>query len=477
MAKADGFCPYIGLQPYSVEDRDYFFGREEDRETIAANLLSAPLTIMYGDSGVGKTSVLQAGVVPFLEAVPDVTVVLFNTWQESVKTGQQATFLSSLRLKAEIVRAVNERTGEKLSVRDTPLDELLVQAAYVTRSTLILILDQFEEYFRYRPTEDIEDPFDADLARVVNRRDVDANVLFAVRQDGLSLLDRFQGRIPHLFANRLRLEHLDREAARAAIEKPVEQYNRLRTGDGGAIQLEAGLVEAVLDELGTGQVALGEIGRGGVVADQTSSGAPIETAYLQLVMTRLWDEEVRAGSRTLRLATLQKLGGAGNIVRTHLDTVVNQLPRRQRKVAASLFRYLVTPSGQKIAYTCTDLTNYAKTDPQETQEVLRRLSEPSIRLLRPVSSDTAEEGETLYEIFHDKLGPAVIDWQASFWRRHRRKRRLIVLLGVVAVITFIVVAFGLTAEGPVLEETGFFLLVFLPFLVVGFILGILWKVD
>lgn len=50
-------CPYIGLQAYSEAEREYFFGREQDTETIAANLLTAPLTLLYGASGVGKTSV------------------------------------------------------------------------------------------------------------------------------------------------------------------------------------------------------------------------------------------------------------------------------------------------------------------------------------------------------------------------------------------------------------------------------------
>ncbi len=58
------FCPYKGLQPYTEEDRDYFFGRERDQEIIASNLFAASLTVLYGASGVGKSSVLRAGVVP-----------------------------------------------------------------------------------------------------------------------------------------------------------------------------------------------------------------------------------------------------------------------------------------------------------------------------------------------------------------------------------------------------------------------------
>jgi hypothetical protein len=68
-------CPYVGLQPYTNAERDYFFGREQDTEMIAANLLAPPLRVLYGASGMGKTSVLAAGVAPYLRVMPDVLVV------------------------------------------------------------------------------------------------------------------------------------------------------------------------------------------------------------------------------------------------------------------------------------------------------------------------------------------------------------------------------------------------------------------
>jgi ABC-type transport system involved in cytochrome bd biosynthesis fused ATPase/permease subunit len=63
--------PYVGLRPFREEDSDFFFGREKDIRIISSNLLSEPLTVLYGPSGVGKSSVLQAGVVPELKAIPN----------------------------------------------------------------------------------------------------------------------------------------------------------------------------------------------------------------------------------------------------------------------------------------------------------------------------------------------------------------------------------------------------------------------
>ena len=76
-------CPYKGLQPYTEADRAWFFGRERDVQIVISNLYAAPLTILYGASGVGKSSVLLAGAVPELRAAPRTAVVVFRNWQDA----------------------------------------------------------------------------------------------------------------------------------------------------------------------------------------------------------------------------------------------------------------------------------------------------------------------------------------------------------------------------------------------------------
>jgi ABC-type phosphate transport system ATPase subunit len=74
-------CPYQGLIPYEVDDALFFFGREKETRLIAANLYAAPLTLLYGASGVGKSSVLRAGVINHLRPRDDLLVVEFHAWQ------------------------------------------------------------------------------------------------------------------------------------------------------------------------------------------------------------------------------------------------------------------------------------------------------------------------------------------------------------------------------------------------------------
>ena len=400
--------PYQGLIPYEADDALFFFGREKETRLIAANLFASPLTLLYGASGVGKSSILRAGVINHLRARDDVLVVEFHTWQTE-PLGD---------LQAAIAEAVASANGQGVPPADsTSLAEYLAACAARLDRRLMVILDQFEEYFLYHPQDDA---FAQEFPTAVMQADAPVSFLIAIREDALAKLDRFEGRIPILFDNYLRIEHLDRKAARAAITEPIKQYNHLHAQDAEQIAIEPKLVEAVLEQVETGQVILGEAGRG-VVKGQAID-AQIETPYLQLVMTRLWDEELRAGSHILRLETMDRLGGAERIVRTHLDAVMSTLLPDEQEIAASVFHYLVTPSGTKIAHTVSDLAEYAQLPQMQLSLVLEKLCRGDVRILRPVAPLPDQPTKLRYEIFHDVLAPAILDWRARYVQAARTGR-------------------------------------------------------
>src|SRR3989440_8151997 len=73
--------PFKGLAPFQDTDLDaqLFYGREREREVVVANLLASRLTVLYGASGVGKTSLLRAAVAQSLRAIHDAAVVVFSS--------------------------------------------------------------------------------------------------------------------------------------------------------------------------------------------------------------------------------------------------------------------------------------------------------------------------------------------------------------------------------------------------------------
>ena len=265
-------------------------------------------------------------------------------------------------------------------------------------------------------------------------------MLLALRDDALAKLDRFKGRIPNLFANYLRLDHLDRSSARHAIIKPVERYNEVT---GQSIVVEPALIAAVLDQTAAGKVDLGDAGRG-LAAGETDEGR-IEAPYLQLVLERIWEEEREDGSSLLRAATLARLGGAEAIVRTHLHRAVEALSSDEKDLAADVFRYLVTPSGAKVAHGAGDLAEYAAVDEQLLLPVLSTLGRE--RIVRPVDGADGDGGR--YEIFHDVLGGAVLAWRREreleqARRSAERRNRRLALLSAGALVALVLMT-GLAA--------------------------------
>jgi hypothetical protein len=154
VAVAENFCPYVGLQSYTDAERDYFFGREPDQRIIVSNLYASSLTILYGESGVGKSSVLLAGVVPYLRSQPRSAIVVFREWQ-------RPDFLEAI--KSECLKAAELAWQQPPDIAPSlPFDDLLCASVQSLGGPILLLFDQFEEYFLYHPCVD-----GSPLARVI----------------------------------------------------------------------------------------------------------------------------------------------------------------------------------------------------------------------------------------------------------------------------------------------------------------------
>jgi len=402
--------PYVGIQPFAETDRDYFFGRDKDRRIVVANLLMAPLTVLYGASGVGKSSLFNAGVTPDLRGQPRTAVVAFRRW-------------SSAEFFAEL-KAACIGSGDLAVDAALPLDDLLAAIGSAVNGTVLVILDQFEEYLLYHTGEECA-AFESQLAQAINREDVNANFLIGLREDCLSQLDRFRKRIPHLLRHTIHLKHLDAAGAEQAIRGPLAVYNQ-RVEPGARVQIEDGLVSEVVRQA-QGEAA-GSSSRGqGLPAHQPEG---IRTPLLQLMMTSVWEEETKAGSALLRRATLDKLGGAQKIFTRHLDSVMNALDKQDRDLAARAFDYLVTPTGSKIAQKTEDLVLLTKARPDVVSRLLKELSDK--RILCRI------EMPERYEIFHDVLAPAILDWRLRYEkRRQTRKNRRLALITLALALYFL----------------------------------------
>jgi WD40 repeat protein len=451
-------CPYKGLAPYEDDelDADLFFGREREREIVTANLVASRLTVLYGASGVGKSSLLRAGVAHGLRRTareneerhgdPEHAVVIFGAWSDDPVPALIDEVAGSAEPRLHLNGVASNGTRS--------LAHVLAQVSDAVEGNVYLILDQFEEFFVYHGAMAAEQ-FGAELADVVRAEGLRVNVLVSLRDDALAELDRFAGKLPAILTNSVRIEHLDRAAGRAAIVQPLERYARL-TGQ-PVVDIEEALVDAVLDEVTTGRMSIGERSIG--QPDSDGRDARIEAPYLQLVMERLWLIETAAGSKTLRLSTLRDLGGAASIVAAHFEGAVDSLPPTQQELAARVFGHLVTPSGTKIAHDTTDLARYAGVENSELEPVLVTLAEA--RILRTVAASDGVNAAPRFEIYHDVLAEPVLGWKRRFESEQelaaarRRQRRLTIVTGIALLAVAAMVAvtvFALSQRSEAREQ-------------------------
>jgi WD40 repeat protein len=439
--------PYQGLKPFDESAASFFFGRDADRSIICSNFMASRLTLLFGVSGVGKTSLLHAGVATEIGGLTERNRAEFGTAEFAIVIfSDWGVPDPALRLLSELHNAVMSASGQTPEplAPGVSLTESLRGLASRLDGTLLVALDQFEQYFVYHERDAAGLSFASFFLEAADAR-LPVNFLISIREDALAKLDRFAGRLPGLFDNRIRLEHLDHDAAREAIERPIQVFND-RDGLGEPpYRIESELVDSVLDQVRLGQVNADA--RSIREEDLAPKGAPqdiepfrVEASYLQLVMSRLWEEERSLGSRTLRLQTLDELGGARVIVRRHFKEVIGRLSRHEQSIAADVLRYLVSPSGSRIAQELSSLAKWTEHSADEVQSILQKLASTEGRILRRPQGTRQEE---TYEIYHDIIAGDVAKYVEDERKRKEDRRRRAITLGLTSTLAAVVLLLGL----------------------------------
>lgn len=440
-------CPYRGLLPYREKDSEYFFGRENLCTIIPNNLLASPLTLLYGPSGVGKSSVLLAGVASRLKqqaresvangTTPIKLIIVCRDWQDDPLLNVCAAIQREFEDLMGKPLAGDQKHGKDLCTLLKACAEQIARVepgGAVRSGKLLLLLDQFEEYFLYHPHEVGAGTFAAEFPRAVNDSSLPLHVLISLREDSLAKLDRFKAQIPSLFANRLRIDHLDRDAAIDAILKPVQVFNRHLPAGSHKASVEPELIQDVLDQVKVGQIETSGEYHSSIPHQQAEAAQTlrVETPFLQLVMTRIWEEECQSAfPPRLRKSTLLKLHGAQEIVGEHLGRLMQGLPESSKRMAAVIFGKLVTSGLTKIAYPVFELTDPAKVDrredvlnAKELKLLLDQLSGGSQMILRciprPLDQPNAMDR---YEISHDVLAKPILEWRRNYLRQELERER------------------------------------------------------
>ncbi|GAA0989045.1 hypothetical protein GCM10009555_072120 [Acrocarpospora macrocephala] len=317
--------PYVGLRAFQRADSPKFFGREREAYEVATQWQANRLTILHGPSGVGKTSLINAGVLPLLDPDATDTLPVGRVSHGSVFPVAGAARYPAAALPPEH----NPHVFALLSAwapQESParLARLTLESFLRGRPSrqdpfgdpvlVLLAIDQAEELFddfaHRRPYRE----WFLDQLKKALRADENIRLLLCVRDDHLASIMPYRSKLAGNSHGRIRLDPLSREEARQAIERPLAGTGRSFTDHA---------VRKLLDDLC--------VDRGGLLADQERA-EPVE---LQVACSMLW-RSLPAGVTELCEAMVREVAAEHLNGDTHrltgwlARTFVTELVTRQR---------------------------------------------------------------------------------------------------------------------------------------------------
>lgn len=379
--------PYMGLSPFQEKDRAWFFGREQAIDLLCQRVAASRMVIVHGPSGTGKSSLVQAGLIPRLK--DGIVIPGSEAWRYVAPFVPGTDPLAALA--AAIAPAAADKPAEAGQLARDP-DRL--RSALGRFPPCVLVVDQLEELFSLVEAEATQRAFVAALASLAADPEAAHRVILIVREDFVSRL--MQCRPVAALQSRTLFSPpaLDNRELRAVIEEPAKRVN---------LRFEDGIVADLVSD---------------VVGEQT----PLP--LLQFTLTQLWSR--REGS----WISWKSYTGVGRPLQALKNTAENVYSRLDgddaRATAQRLFLNLVRPAGgtELVRRRMSRQALAVNDDTQRVDAVLQRWVDAG--LIRRTEGSDAEQDR--FEVAHETLlrnWPRLIEWLNTNRRESERAIQLI----------------------------------------------------
>lgn len=413
---------YVGARPFETGQQLIFKGRQADTEAVFRLLQLEDLVVLYGKSGTGKSSLLNAGIIPKVKAETNwrPVRVRFNAYREG----------DAFIAPAESARR-SVRGGE--AKQSTFLDQLIadeqslwhdVKEHYLLdegRTGLLLVMDQFEELFTY-PTaliDEFQEQLAESLFKAVPQRYWDVlearyaagerplnpaqlalfqskpalKVVLSIRSDRLHLLNRLETHLPVIQKHAYELDALSAEAARQAIAEPAAMP-RMDWFDTEPFLYAPAAVEHLIDFLTHERIPASEAED----TPQRATRQKIEATQLQIICSAV---EKRVHDNQLRMVNIGDLGRLETIIEQYYERQIEQLDPDEQLPARRLVEegLVFEEEERRLSLYEGQIVKTYRLHP----DTLRRLVDS--HLLR---AEPSLNGGYTYELSHDTLVAPVL---------------------------------------------------------------------
>ena len=399
--------PYVGPRAFRLGETLY--GRDREVQELLDLLIAERIVLLYSPSGAGKSSLVNAALIPHLQAedfhvLPPVRVNTEVPPELAQKNGYINRFVLSALLSLEeglprdrqkpLAELAQMSFGEYLQTVSVPVAQSAEEQPQSLLTAEVLIFDQFEEIVTVDPANT---PDRAEFFKQLGEalRDRGRWALFAMREDFIATLDPYVRYLPTRLHNTFRLDLLGPEAALAAMQQPA-QHSGVDFTDEAARKLT--------DDLRRVRVQRPD----GTFEEQP--GLHIEPVQLQVVCYRLWEQLPRAAT-AIQVADVASVGNVDTVLANYYTDSVTTTAQitgvTERAIRDWFERELITAQGIRgqVLY---------------GSEQSRQLGDRAIRQLIDAHIVRAEErrGATWFELAHDRLIEPVRKSNAAWREAH-----------------------------------------------------------
>ncbi len=377
---SSGESPYTGLRAFQERDAQRFFGRGREISCMLAQIRDQPLLTVVGPSGVGKSSLVRAGVIPALKGSGE-------PWDAIVIRPGRQPMAALAGVVTPMIQTATVNLAEALSKQEAIARHLYREPGYLgvvlrTRASsrqgkTLIFIDQFEELYTLVADPRERAAFTACLRAVADDAASPLRVMLSIRADFLYRVAEDQAFMADLMAGLFFLAPPERHGLREVLIQPAEMAGYRFESDE--------LVESMLDRL-----------------QDTPGALPL----LQFAATKLW--ELRDQERRLLTREgYERIGGVNGALASHADHILQSLAPRHRELVRAVFLRLVTAEGTRALATTEEL--WALSAPGEVQGLVDYLIEARLLV---VQGGEGGQGATV-EIVHESL---IHSWpQLSHW--------------------------------------------------------------
>ena len=381
------FNPFPGLRAFLTEEDYLFFGREEQVNELLSRLRQYRFLSVLGASGSGKSSLVRAGMLPALEG--GAMTSAGSHWEIGIMRpgGNPVQNLAKALFEMDLydfeedeaifhLQATLKRSG-------LGLVEAIKQSEIEEGANLLIVVDQFEELFRFSRSGQSQDEQAAAFVKLLleasRQSDIPIYVAITMRSDYIGDCAQFPDLTESVNEGEYLVPRLKRDQRRTAIEGPIKVA-------GGEIAPR--LTQKLLNDFGND---------------------PDQLPILQHALMRMWDKwvENRGPDDSLDLQHYENIGGMEGALSQHADEVLEESGSDSEKLATQkLFQALTERGGDNRGIRrptrLADLSEIIGVELGLLKAIVERFRKPGRTFLMP-PVEVALEGETVIDISHESL--------------------------------------------------------------------------